>query len=259
MNDHIKQFLESGLLEEYVLGVIDSAEIEKVEQFIRDYPEVKAVYEELQENLEFLAQKVATPPPPGTKETILEKIDEEIAENTNSTSSNTRTWTNAAFVAAIAFGAWALFLLQQKNDLSNQVETLQKEYATLQEDCEDKDRIYAAQQEMWDLIGDPNTTRLLLTGNDKAPGLEVIAYWNDEEQKSYLNLLSLPEPPEGKCYQLWADIDKEMVSIDVLPTEAGQVVAIPHKLNAASLNITIEPEGGNDHATVQALVASAVI
>ncbi|KAA3635754.1 MAG: hypothetical protein DWQ02_09365 [Bacteroidetes bacterium] len=259
MNDHIKQFLESGLLEEYVLGVIDSAEIEKVEQFIRDYPEVKAVYEELQENLELLAQKMATTPPPGTKEAILEKIDDEIAGKSTSSSSGTPTWAFAAVIAAIALGVWAIMLLQQKNDLSNQVETLREEYATLQEDCEDKDRIYAAQQEMWDLIGDPNTARFLLTGNDKAPGLEVIAYWNNEEQKSYLNLLSLPQPPEGKCYQLWADIDKEMISIDVLPKDAGQIVAIPHKLNAASLNITIEPDGGNDHATVEELVASVVI
>ncbi len=255
MNDHIKQFLESGLLEQYVLGVIDSAEIEKVEQYILNYPEVKAVYEELQENLELLAQKVATPPPVGTKESILEKIDEEISGKSTSSSSGSPVWTITAVVAAIALGIWEM-LLQQKNDLNNQVETLRKDYATLKEDCEDR---ICCSTEMWDLIGDPNTARLLLTGIDKAAGLEVIAYWNDDEQKSYLNLLSLPEPPEGKCFQLWADINKEMVSIDVLPTEAGQVIAIPHKLNAASLNITIEPDGGNDHATVDELVASVVI
>lgn len=259
MNDNIKQFLESGLLEEYLLGVIDSTEIEKVEQYIRDYPEVKAVYEELQENLELLAKKTATPPPPGTKESILEKIDSEIVGTTTSPSTNARIWPLAAVVAALALGIWALMLWQQKSALNEDLENLKKEYATLEEDCAENDRIYAARQEMWDLIGDPNTSRLLLNGNQKAPGLEVIAYWNKEEQKSYLNLLSLPEPPEGKCYQLWADVDHVMVSIDVLPKEAGQVIAIPYKVDAASLNITMEPDGGSEEATVEALVASVLI
>ena len=50
MNAKITTFLNSGLLEKYLLGDTTSAETEMVESYISKYPEVQNTYNTLQYN-----------------------------------------------------------------------------------------------------------------------------------------------------------------------------------------------------------------
>ena len=54
MKDKIKTFLDSDLLEKYLLGATTTEESLRVERYITMYPEVRTAYNELQENLETL-------------------------------------------------------------------------------------------------------------------------------------------------------------------------------------------------------------
>ena len=212
----------------------------------------------MQLNIEVLAKQVATPPPTGMKEHILQAID----APTSPAKSLPKTkpfFSIGALLVACFLGILSVFFFNQKQQLQQQLTQLETAYTTLEKDCQTKEEVYAAQVQQWNIISDANTQQLFLNGNTKAPTLEVIAYWNESQQQAYLNILQLPPPPTGKCYQLWADVDQEMVSISILPAEAGQLVAIPFKAEAASLNITIEPAGGSTHATVANLVASSAI
>jgi anti-sigma-K factor RskA len=259
MKEDIKQFLESSLLEEYVLGIIDPAEVPKVEKFIRISPEVKSAYEGLQESMAMLAKKLAIPPPPGTKESILRKIDDSVISTQQPTMDYQKWWAIAASLLAVVCSVWAISLSQQQASFQNEIKTLEDQYVVLKDQCNEKESLYAQQQEQWMMLANPKTEKYLLSGNDKAPKLETVAYWNEESQTSYLRILSLPAIPKGQCLQLWADVDGEMVNMNVLPDEIGQIVAIPFKKDATSLNVTIEPEGGSLHPNVANLVASVSI
>ncbi|NCP91137.1 MAG: RNA polymerase subunit sigma-70, partial [Flavobacteriales bacterium] len=56
MNEKIITFLNSGLLEKYLLGVTSSEETEQVETYISRHPEVENAYTTLQFNLEVVAK-----------------------------------------------------------------------------------------------------------------------------------------------------------------------------------------------------------
>ncbi|MFK8100895.1 MAG: anti-sigma factor [Saprospiraceae bacterium] len=262
MTEDIKQFLASSLLEEYVLGSIDPARIPEVEHYILHSPTVKAAYEELQDNIALLAQKVATPPPPGTKENILREIDQTIVSTATAATKTTdyRNWGILGLtIVGIALGAWTALLYQENKTLQKDKLRLEEQYATLQNQCDAKKEIYAQQEAEWMILADAQTQKFLINGNDKATSLKTVAYRNAARQSAYLRILSLPTLPKGKCLQLWGDVNGEMVSLKILPNSAGQTIAIPYQQEATSLNITIEPAGGSPHPTLAKLIASVAI
>ncbi len=57
---------------------------------------------------------------------------------------------------------------------------------------------------------------------------------------------------------MWADVDGEMISMGLLPTDK-ELIALTYIDKAASLNITIEPKGGNDHPTVERLISNVYL
>lgn len=67
MKDKIKIFLDSDLLEKYLLGTTNKQESLQVERYIAMYPEVRETYIELQENLETFAKMHAIKTPEGLK------------------------------------------------------------------------------------------------------------------------------------------------------------------------------------------------
>ena len=254
MKEDVKQFLESSLLEEYVLGIIDPEQVPEVEKYIRESREVQSVYNDLQEQMELLAKKAGIPPPPGTKEAIIVEIDRThpiVKKPLN----YHRWWSVAATLAALVLSVWLLQLNTQQASLKRDMAKLGSEFAALQNKYEQQQ----LQEQQWKVLAGVDMEKYRLSGNEKAPELELVAYWNEEVQASFLHLLSTPELPKGKCLQLWADVDGEMISVDILPKEPGQIVSIPFKKDATSLNITIEPEGGSEHPTVADLVANVAI
>ena len=257
MKDDIKEFLETSLLEEYVMGVIDPDQIPKVEHYINSYPEVKSAFDTLQENIEMLASQVAQTPPAGTRERIMKSLDDTGPIQLKPSS---RRWPGLlAASLALLLGLASLFLYQQNRDLSDQVDTLEQDYNILQENCEEYQILYAQREANWKMLADPSTKVLALSGNEKASALETVAYWNETDESSYLRILSFPEMSTDQCLQLWADVNGEMISVAILEDRGDEIISIPFKANATSLNITIEPEGGSEHATVENLVASVAI
>ncbi|MGS0526739.1 hypothetical protein ACU8V7_17845 [Zobellia nedashkovskayae] len=77
MKEKIKLFLDSDLLESYLLGATTTEETLQVERYLSMYPEVRKTYEELQDNLETYAKMHAVKAPEALKERILSSINKE--------------------------------------------------------------------------------------------------------------------------------------------------------------------------------------
>jgi hypothetical protein len=60
----IKEYLESGVLEAFVLGVASEAEERELMQLKNQYPEVNKTLVDLEADMERIAQYMAVPPPP---------------------------------------------------------------------------------------------------------------------------------------------------------------------------------------------------
>ena len=94
-----------------------------------------------------------------------------------------------------------------------------------------------------------------LKGNDKIPNGFATAYINHEEKSAIVNVQKLPDLPEDKTYQMWADVEGEMIDMGVIDS-SKQTLTMNYIKDAESINITIEEKGGSDHPDVSNLIGS---
>lgn len=73
---NIKEYIASGVLEAYVMGAATEEETAKL-LYVRDqFPEVQKALEDIEVEMERIAQQMAITPPPGTWEKIEARIDD---------------------------------------------------------------------------------------------------------------------------------------------------------------------------------------
>jgi hypothetical protein len=75
---NIKAYIESGILESYMLGLATDEEVHELMLVKRNYPKVRQALAELEDDMERIAANMAISPPPGTWEKIEETINEEL-------------------------------------------------------------------------------------------------------------------------------------------------------------------------------------
>ncbi|MEM8584766.1 MAG: anti-sigma factor [Bacteroidota bacterium] len=248
MNEELRGILESDLLERYLLGEVSEQEKAKVLELRRTSPEIRQALDELEKTLEQVALEEEIKSPPGLRDKILRQ-DYNPAPKTTTSQSSYFWLAYAAGLLLIGGSVW--FWQQQRiNELETQATAYSEQIAQLESDCQKTNRELA-------LINAPDTRPMILKGTDYAPGSAVIVYWNPSEKACLLRVADLPDIPADKTYQLWADIDGEMNSLGTFDHQSArdQLVAMAYLDHAESLNVTVEPAGGNDHATVSTLSA----
>ena len=73
---NVKAYIESGILETYVLGLASEAEVQELLRYKEAHPEVQLALAELETDLEHLASLMAVTPPPAIWQRIEKDIDE---------------------------------------------------------------------------------------------------------------------------------------------------------------------------------------
>jgi len=255
MREDVRNFLESDILERYLLGTTTVAEGQQVEQYLLQYPEVQKTYTELQENLEQYAKTFSKTPPPHLKAAILKKIE------TVSLQKNRQIpwYSIVASIAAVFFGVLSFMFWNQNTLMSDEQKiTIQRIEALNGQLQENYDKLNKVEQQFL-VLNNPKTSKYILQANVSEKPLQTVAYVNPSEQKSYVYVADLPELPNEQVFQLWADVDGHMVSLDILEETEDGIVEVPFKTDMESLNITIEPAGGSDEATVENLVANVTL
>lgn len=249
MTDKIKIFLDTDLLENYLLGATSTEESLKVERYIAMHPEVRKTYNELQENLEAYAKLHALKAPEGLKENILFKIKQQ-----KRSSSKFFKYAIAASFAALIFAGSSYFFYNQNKNLqeentmvNNKIKDLEMDMKVQLEDIRNQ----------YIVLNNPNTKKYAVRGNKKATELKAVAYVNPVKKLSYINVSHLPQLPEDKCFQMWAEVNGEMVNLGVIKDidDKDKLWALPYADKAVGY-ITIEQEGGNATPTVQNIVAN---
>ena len=249
MNEKIKNFLNSDLLEQYLLGTTSNEETLQVERYIAMYPEVRETYIELQENLEVYAKLHAIKTPDGLKDKILNQIKSE----KKGRKKFFRYAIAASFAALIFAGASYIFWNQNQNlqaeniIVNNKIESLEENMRMQLEDVRNQ----------FIVLHNPKTKKLTVKGNSKAKELKAVAYINPVKKLSYINVSKLPNLPENQCYQMWAEVNGEMINLGIIKeaTDSEKLMALPYGEDAVGY-ITIEPKGGTTSPTVENIVAN---
>ncbi|MEO9510741.1 MAG: anti-sigma factor [Flavobacteriaceae bacterium] len=249
MKEKVKIFLDSDILEKYLVGDTSKEENLKAERYIAMYPEVRNTYQELQENLEAFAKMYAKKTPEGLKEIILHSAKKEQVAG-----KKFFRYTIAASVAIMVFAGSSYFFwnqnknLQKENTLvTNQIKYLEQNMKNQLEDVRNQ----------FIVLNNPDTKRYTLNGKKEARELKAVAYINPVKKLSYINVSNVPNLPENQCFQMWAEVNGELVNLGVIKQfdDKDKLLALPYAENAIGY-ITVEPKGGNTAPTVQNIVAN---
>ena len=254
---NIYSFLESGLLQKYVIGDTTVSETEKVEEYISNYPEVKSQFDLLQDSLEIISKFNAVEAPKDSLNNILESLDEKPVITLHTNQRRVSIWYGiAASAAAILFATLTTFFYLQNQQLLNENQVVVDEIFDLRSDIDNTNSKLESVMKQFMRLNNPETEKYIIRGNKRAKNLKTVAYINPKEKTSMIEIVSLPQLPEEQCYQMWAQMQDKMVNLGILDVADRDLRSIPYTENALSFNITIEPKGGNETATVENSVAN---
>ncbi len=259
---NIKEYISSGILEYYVLGLASTEERKEVEMYSSTHPEIKKEIDAIEAAMEQYAQLHALEKPAGIGTKINAKIDS--LEQLNS-SSSTRTsngflsnggLTILLGVLSLLLGILAFSNYQNKHNQAQEIATLEGNLSTQKKDCDEISRQNAALRASLLILQDPDNQFIKLIGTDNAPGAIASVIYNKETRKSYLSIDELAAPATDKQYQLWAIVDGVPVDMGVFELELNKdtLQEVPFIENSEAFAVTLEKRGGNPTPTLDQMV-----
>ncbi len=244
----VQSFLESGLLEAYVLGQCSAEERLQVERMLEAHPEVRAELEAIERALEQLAAAHAVSPPAGLRERIEQEIRREAGAREPSAhrrpSLLKKGFSLLPWAAALLLGIALIWSVRHQRHAEEEVQQLQQQLT----DCHTRVRQQERHQEIIALLRDPNTRTILL--GDVTPeqkiGVSVTVWHNANRAQTVLDRATLPLPPAGKYFQFWAIVQGKPLSMGMIAVQGEEpFLYLPFVPEAQAFAISAEdkPEG----------------
>lgn len=258
-----KEYIASGILTNYVLGTVSEQERREVQCLSKIYPEILEELRAEQRAMENYVHSIAVDPPAELRSKIIDAakgIDQEpqmkiIAKDQEGAPARNRLnrWLAAASIAMLVLASGTIFYQNSRNtELSSRLASTSDEKIELQGQLEKLESSVKELSEREQLIAERNTKEWIMEGTESKPDAEAKIYWNTEKQKVVLTSTGLPQPIEGKQYQLWAIADGNPVSLGVLDKEKQVSEPINMDLsNVQAFAITLEKEGGSPVPTLE--------
>lgn len=262
-----KQFIESGILETYAMGLASEQEAEMVAEMVARYPVVKSELKAIQASIENFDQKNAVEPPAHLKLQILSQIDTiATAEEEggaklralyppNPETRRKNFYKITAIAASIALFISIMLNVQTRKALDRS----EKEYSTLQKDWLDASGRAIASETYIEylkkdiaILSAPGMKSIELKGMpDVAPDAKAMVYANPTTGDAYLSIIDLPAAPDGMQYQFWGIVDGKpvdagMISLDEFSYAMREMKVVP---NTTAYAISLEPVGGSQQPT----------
>jgi anti-sigma-K factor RskA len=247
--------LTNGLLEQYVLGELDANQCDAIDQLVMSESEVKEKLRHLEHNFENLALENAINPPAFVKEKLFSGIKTPQKTISIAPKDNTKFYLGIAASFAALFLIGSIWLYSELNSIKQEISVIQEENNSLKNNLETTTLALQETDQWLGTIRNPNTEQYILKGNALSPEAKIISYINHDEKSVIINAKKLPELDADHDYQMWADVDGVMIDMGIIPKNK-ELIAMTYIEDAASLNITIEPLGGNDHPTVERLISN---
>jgi len=249
----------NNVLERYVLGELSDSQQKEIEHAIYNSAALKAQLDIIESDFEKLARENTIEAPVEIKRNLLM-----ITSTDNSLKKHRPKQSKARFLFWIA-ASFAIFLLlgniylySQRQDTLENLKIAEQEKLKLNEKLHRVNDSLKTINSQYALIENPKTETYTLTGNKLKPNAEVIAYINDAEKKVLVDAKNLTQLDKAHDYQMWADVNGKMIDMGLLDTNQDLVV-MNYIEGAKSINVTIEPAGGSDHATVANLVGNVYL
>ena len=263
--EEAKEYIETGILELYVLGQLDGHEQRKAEEMAAKYPVVKAEISAIEIAMEQHAIKHAIQPTSGLDKQIFEKILTPakiipLAKNNATSTIKVLRYALAACVGLLVVSVAALYSTHDKLNVANQQITAlnvdkEKFVSTISfMRNENKDL-----QEIATMAADPTWIAVKLAGTKISPQANMMIYWHRKGQHVMVDntKMALPQNDASHQYQLWAIVNGKPVDLGVFDATAEPkklLVSMKEVGNAQAFAVTLEKRGGSVSPTMEKMV-----
>ena len=258
-----KDYIESGLLELYVYGVLPEEEQAKVAADVEKDLELQAEVQAIEATLLELSRVTSTGLKPAAKKKVLEKIRK---KNTKpKVKIITSNYSYFGWAAAILLLGGILWLLKLNQDLKQDLKVASGELENKETQVSEITQKVETLEEILVKMSQPGTQKITLPGNAKnAPNTAVAAFYDKDTNELILDLSKLPEAPDGMVYQAWSLTFEPLTpkSIGILAeasSEGNKLFRLQDIPASEGFGITLEPAGGSESPNLDQLYALGTI
>ena len=262
----IKEIIESGSLELYVMGALTPEETKEIDELRLLHPELNEEIGRIEDAMIAYADQHAIKPKEELKEKIADKLNFSVKLDMEGEMVDSiqiqmpgiyRYAAAAALVLILGLSATTFYFAHQYHETSDQLVALQGERSQLANQVRflssESDKVKGQLA----VALSPESKKINLLGTPKFPGLKAVVYWDAESHTTYINSSNLPVAAADKQYQLWAIVDGKPVDLGVISKDST-FSAMKQIQNASAFAITLEPLGGKPAPTGDMYVLGAV-
>lgn len=253
------EYIESGILELYVFGLLSEEENLKVKEMADSNEDVKAEILSIEKAVIDLSYSVS----PYLSAEVYNKIRQQLIEKHEGVVQMPRKSTTGSYLgwaAAVILLFGLGFQYYQYNQATEEVQATRTERDKFEQMLANVSQENTQNEKALAIIRDKNNNVVSLAGQNVAPEAYAKVYLNNEDNKIYVDIAGLPEPPKDKVYQVWALKLKPQLtptSIGVLDdsqrTQNKGIFAVENFEGAEAFGITLEPAGGSPSPTLEQL------
>lgn len=253
-----QELIDSGELELYVCGALDSVREREISTLIKSSPRVKEEMLAIEHAYTQLAAGLA----PDSNDAVYDRLISVIGNEQKNT--RIAPWTSyLGWAAAVVFIVGAGYFYNQTTVIQQDLNKVATQNQVLETQLNQETEQNESYLATLDALSDPNTVKIKLAGQGDFESTSAVAFYNATTATTYFNLEGLPEPPANMIYQLWS------LKLDPLtPTSLGitgntgkdaTIFAVKDANGSEAFGITLEPAGGSDVPTMEQLYTLGVV
>jgi len=260
-----EEFISSGLLELYAMGIASPEETQIVQEHLAQFPELKEELHGIEMSLENYALSQSVPPDPSVKEKLFNELfsgeDKKKEVNEAPVVSMTKKYPIPLFYKSVAAAVFILLIgsIVLNYTYFEKFHAAQDALSEAQQKLNTQERSNEAMSHDLDVVTDKYAMPVVLNGTPHAPDALAKIFWMKNTGQVYIDPTNLPKVPPGKQYQLWGIVDGKPVSGGMIETTKGvyhiQKMKSFGKVDAFA--ITLEKAGGSPTPTMDQMIVSA--
>jgi anti-sigma-K factor RskA len=251
---NLKEYIESGVVELYVMDALSPAEKVEFERILALHPELKKEMETVEKTLMKHAEDNAIDPPAYLKEKVYNTI---VSDQSNVRKSDEAKIVQlrpvsslyagiaASIILAVVSAACAFIFYGKWKTAEEKILAYEQEKSVLTDQLQQVNQIYADSKNQLAIIRDENTRSIALLSTKPDQQFFARVYWNSRSKKSFIDVTTLPAPDKSQQYQLWALVDGKPVDAGVFNVDSLTIQQVKDVERADAWAVTLEPAGGS--------------
>jgi anti-sigma-K factor RskA len=258
----VEDYISSGVLELYVLDLLNKAERREVQQMLEKHPEVRDELEKIELAMEGYASSFNEKPNSDLKLKLLNTLEfSDERKPAPVTKIKVLRWFAAAASILFIFSL-GLNIYQTKEirkvestlaDLRSEQNVLANQNQTFKAKLENTEEELGVTKEKIQLFQNPNIQNILIKGSDISPESYAYISYNKVDKSINLSGINLPDEGKNKSYQLWALVDGTPVDLGVFNSKDSLIKVSKAVENAGAFAVTLQDKGGNPSPNLEQL------